>query len=124
MTPGWDKKNPDRARERENEPETPSLGGPPKHIKAKRKRDIWEEIRTSCAAGLLQQSDAVAVESLVNLTYEMRYKAREWTASKQSQLTMLLKQLGMTPAARAGVAVQNPKNGGGKKSKGGDFDEF
>jgi hypothetical protein len=123
LVPGWDKKNPQRARERENEPETPTLGSAPAHIRGKRRKQIWEEIRTSCAAGLLQQSDALAVESLVNLTYEMRFKARDWTASKQSQMTMILKQLGMTPAARASVKVENPK-GEGKKSEGGDFDDF
>ncbi|KAA3639438.1 MAG: hypothetical protein DWP95_10355 [Proteobacteria bacterium] len=105
------KKNPDRARP--NEPKTELLGKPPTYFKAKQKK-IWNEIKSNCAEGVLQQSDALAVEALVHLLEEFRDCPRVFQASKMTQMQGILKQLGMTPCARASVVVPKKED---KKSK-------
>lgn len=96
------KKDPKRARP--DEPETEKLGPPPKYFKAAQKK-IWNEIKSSCADGVLQKSDSFTVESLVHLIEEFRDCPRVFQSAKMAQMQGILKQLGMTPSARASVSA-------------------
>jgi len=104
-------KNPQRARERENEPASPAgLGSPPAafliqapdsgYQEAERLRGIWEEIAHD--GPWLDSGNRLGVESLCRITNNIRRGS-----GKLSQLVLaqakLLNDLGLTQASRSKV---------------------
>jgi hypothetical protein len=74
---------------------------------------VWHEITSQCCRGILTAGDAVALESLVRLTIEMRTSG-EVKAQTYTALTRLLGEFGMTPSSRAKLATapKKPDNSG------------
>lgn len=97
-------KNPQRFRERMDEPvPTSKLGAPPKHLPDAVK-SAWKEIVKQAAPGTLFNTDRIALE--VAATMLVRFRAGEFSkASEVSTLVSLLARFGMTPADRAKVSA-------------------
>lgn len=104
------KKHPERRTARANEPEpTGSIGEPPEHLKPQ-EQDLWREIVSIVAPGVLANSDRLALEIASVLMAEFRLLGTKgMTDGRLSRLSALLGQLGMTPADRA--RVNAPKRG-------------
>lgn len=96
------KKNPDR--KREGEPKAEAIGPPPKYFKVKQK-NIWKEVVSKCAEGVLQASDEMALEVMCLLIEEFRYSPISFQSAKMAQLQQLMKGFGMTPSSRASISV-------------------
>lgn len=99
-------KNPDRAREREDEPEAEELGDPPKYL-SKKEKDIWAELVAKHPPGVLTKMDEFTVETAVALIAEMREKRTAF--NKHNQLLAALGRLGMTPTDRSKVHQDKSK---------------
>lgn len=97
------KKNPDRAKERENEPEiTEPLGDAPESFNESL-RARWNEIREWCP--WLTVADRAAVELVCRLWQGMRDGAKP----DYKSLLAGLAHLGMTPVDRSKVKVPGAK---------------
>ncbi|MDJ0806440.1 MAG: hypothetical protein QNJ78_06355 [Gammaproteobacteria bacterium] len=102
---GTGKKNPDRMRKRENEPEPKKpLGRPPPRLTAGQKK-CWRELQKIVPDGVLGDCDAWAVELACVLMDEFRTNPLEFSAAKLTRLEALLGKFGMTPADRAKISV-------------------
>lgn len=100
---GTDKKDPQRMRARENEPEdTRDLGSVPETL-TELERKAWDEIVNNAIPGVLGQADRQAVELAAVLM--TKFRARETTAADIGQLIRLLGQFGMTPSERSKINV-------------------
>lgn len=108
---GSNKKHPERARERVNEPEaTTEISGPPAYLDDAQ-REAYVELVAKSHAGVLCGSDSVIVESAAILLARMRTKTDEFTAGEFARLQAVLGSLGMTPADRSKVKAP-PKPAG------------
>lgn len=112
------KKNPQRQREREGEPEViEPLGEPPKHLDANQ-RKAWREIARTAPEGVLTRADRVSVELAAVLLAQLRGQGADFTPTRLAQLRYLLGQFGMTPADRSRVTLET------KPRKPNPFDDF
>lgn len=99
------KKNPDRGRARENEPEVEAFDAtPPKHLSVQAK-ETWKEIVELVPDGVLGKGDRLVVEMLANLLADYRAAPSDFPANRLTRLSVDLGRLGMTPADRSKVAV-------------------
>lgn len=100
------KKNPQRLRERENEPTVVDpLEDPPKTFTGDQLQ-AWNDIVRTAPKGVLTAADSVAVESAARLlALERIGKASD---SQGRRLDALLGKFGMTPSDRSKVSVSVP----------------
>lgn len=97
--------DPQRFRDRVNEPvENRALGDPPLWLNAKQ-RACWGEIERISAPGVLCHGDRLAVEMTAVLLAAFRGLGPSFPDAKFRRLEALLGQLGLTPAARSKVAA-------------------
>lgn len=107
------KKHPERAKERENEPEVSDpIGDPPEHLHDEVKA-AWSELVGQAPRGVLTASDRLAVEMAAFLIVKFRACPMDFAAAEFTRLQGLLATFGMTPADRSRVGVtkkQQQKN--------------
>lgn len=84
------------------------IGDAPDHLSAA-EQAIWDEIISIGFPEAMGQSDRVALELLARLIHAMRTRFDELNAAQLARLNVLLGQFGMTPADRARISVQPPK---------------
>lgn len=112
------RKNPDRARARENEPQPEGNIGPPPADFLKPGMDgplhlaIWNELIAQTPVGVLTSADRFHVESTVRLFARDRRGVAK-TAEK-ALLNKMLGQMGLNPADRSRVAASKRKPGSDK----------
>jgi hypothetical protein len=98
------KKHPDRARERENEPDaTDEIGDPPDWFSPEQDA-CWREIVSLAHPGTLSQADRLIVEHGAHLLAELR--AEQWKVHPTLLIRWegFLAKLGMTPSDRSKVS--------------------
>jgi phage terminase small subunit len=106
---GADKKNPKRFKDRQNEPEPAAgIGEASQHL-SEAEQKIWDELVGLVPAGVLGNSDRIALERVSVLLYQARYEREEWTSSKEKDLIQYLSRFGMTPSDRSKISVPKPK---------------
>jgi len=106
----------DPARTRAVGPKSPRpLGMPPKYF-TQAEAEIWVEIESNVAAGVLTSAERYVMELLSRLV--ARFRADWLTGTEMSQMTWCCSHLGMTPADRSKVVGDVPD---GEPSP---FDEF
>jgi phage terminase small subunit len=102
---GSAKHDPQRMREREDEPESAGADlrelAVPKHLDAGLKK-LWIELQGYLHARVSGEADVVAFEALVRLVETMR--SGEAVAADYARLQAYLGEFGMTPASRSKVA--------------------
>lgn len=103
------KKNPQRLKERENEPKpVGGLGDPPEEfneVHNKRLLQAWHEVVAMVPPGVLTCADRIIVEMTARLIARMRYNFNSMKSSDRAQLTKNLGLMGLTPADRSKVQV-------------------
>ena len=103
------KKDPQRAADRENEPEPQGeIGDPPKHLSAD-ERKCWVEIVSMCHAGTLCAADRLVVEHGARILWALRSSEEYVDTKLMARLEAVLGKLGLTPADRSKVQVLKPK---------------
>jgi len=108
------RKDPQRARPVGPKAKRP-LGTPPKYFN-KGEAEVWVEIESNVAAGVLTSAERYVVELLARLV--ARFRADWLTGAEMSQLTWCCSHLGMTSVDRSKVLGSEPDDGPG------EFDEF
>jgi phage terminase small subunit len=83
-----------------------SIGSAPKHFTDKEKK-IWREYVRGLASGVGKSSDRWAAESIVRL--KAKERAGTIKGNELAQLTSLYGRFGLTPADRAKISVEVPK---------------
>lgn len=102
------KKDPQRARARENEPKDDrKLGSCPKHLDPAQ-RKAWREIVRTAIPGVLTAADSITVEMAARLVAKMR--AGTITVTEMQSLKGLMGAMGMTPADRSKIIMPKPKD--------------
>lgn len=91
------------------------LGFPPKYF-SETEAEIWVEIESNAAAGVLTGADRYVVELMARLV--ARFRSVWLTGAEMSQLTWCCSHLGMTPVDRSKVLGED---GEPEKSP---YDEF
>lgn len=100
------KNHPERAKDRENEPQIcEPIGNPPATFTADQLK-AWKDIVTSAPAGVLTSADALAVENAARLLALERIGQN--SDSQGRRLDALLGKFGMTPSERSKVSVSVP----------------
>ncbi|MCP5005919.1 MAG: hypothetical protein GY941_18575 [Planctomycetes bacterium] len=112
---GTAKVNPERMRERENEPEnTNPIGKPYDHL-TNPEKVAWRQIVKIAIEGVLGEADRLLVEQAAVLLAHCRGntiedgKVIKATAAERTLYTKLLGQMGMSPSERSKISI-NPKN--------------
>ena len=96
------KKNPQRKRKNEPKP-TAGIG---KFTEGSTDiSEIWNEVVSQVASGVLTISDRLALELVCRLIAEIRLKPDEISVGKVTALCNLLGRFGLTPADRSKVTV-------------------
>jgi phage terminase small subunit len=104
---GAGKKDPQRLRAREGEPENINpTGDPPKHLEGA-ELAAWGELVGMAIPGVLGEADRMALE--VASVLIAKFRAKEISGPELSQLTKLLSQFGMTPADRSKINLPGKK---------------
>jgi len=104
-TSGAAKQNPDRMKERENEPQPAGAVGKPPDNLNDTERAIWSEVASTIPAGVLGDTDRIALERLCRLVYQARYEPDDFTSAREKDLISYLGRFGMTPSDRAKIAI-------------------
>ena len=102
------KKDPQRKRDAEPEVKEP-IGQPPSHL-AEDELSVWRQIVTEAPMGVLTAADTMAVESASILMAEFRREKEKFAAGKLGRLQAFLGQFGMTPADRAKLSIEKPRD--------------
>lgn len=127
------KKDPQRKKERENEPVVTEPLGPPSEFLTDRAKEIWDEIVDECPDGVLNKSHRKIVDELCiaaeNIQAAYRFELADEPSEEQEALfvksrDMMIKWcvryekclglLGMTPADASRVSAPKPPK---KKSR-------
>lgn len=93
-----------RINKKEPKPTTP-LAGPPKNLTSSEKQ-AWEDITGTVVPGVAFDSDRIHIEMTAMLLASIR-DAGGAPASAYAQLTSMLAKLGMNPADRTKIVVDN-----------------
>ena len=112
-------KNPQRFRDRTDEPkDSRPLGDPPMHLKPA-EIVVWQEIERISPPGVLCHGDRLAVELTATLLAAFRALGLTLPEGKLRRLESMLGQLGLTPAARSKVTAKpvSPSNRFGSNGK-------
>jgi hypothetical protein len=104
------KRNPQRKPKAEPQPTGP-VDPKPKYLSAAEQR-VYIEICEACAPGVLTSADTLVVAAAARLEWEWRRTGADMASAKIGQLMKCLATLGMTPADRARISVeqQQPDN--------------
>lgn len=106
---GAHKRHPER--KRKHEP-VPKAGiGPAPAAWDENLRKAWDEVVAITPAGVLGDSDRIALEVLVRLLVEYRENPKSFTTSRLTPLVSLLSRFGLTPADRTRISVPSGKGG-------------
>lgn len=100
--------NPGKRRLR-REPSSVPLAGPPDTL-PEDLAEIWAEIAQAAPPSVLRRADALMVELLCRLLAQVRFHGDE-RAGTAAQVRACMSELGMTPSARARLAVAMPPAG-------------
>lgn len=100
-------KNPNRRRVDEPEPNG-DIGEPPERL-TEDQRAAWSEIVSTCANGVLCQSDRIAVEVAAVLLAMFRADPSGIPGAKLARLDSLMARFGMTPSDRSKVSAPKAK---------------
>jgi hypothetical protein len=95
-------------RKRPNEPTTSKPLGPAPKWLSKEERKVWKDLAKQCLPGVLMFSDRLAFEMLVVLTTSFRARA-PMLAAERLLMVNLCARFALTPADRARVQVEQPK---------------
>lgn len=107
------RKHPERAAEREGEPETNGdIGDPPAHM-TDYEQSCWHEFVAVAFSGTLCKADRLTVELAACLIAKSRTQPDKFLAAERQQLIALYGRFGMTPSDRSKVStpkkqVENP----------------
>ena len=101
-------KDPQRRREPEPENANP-LGAPPDYLTPEQAR-AWLDVATTCAPGVLTESERLLVEMLSVVIAEFRDPTTKTNTAVMGKIESMLGRLGMTPADRQRVAVPRVKD--------------
>ena len=114
---GANKKHPERAKQRANEPEVKAKfpREPPTHLAADQKK-TWKEIKGLVPHGVLTGADVIVVELAAVLLAEFRADSGGMVASRLIRLEAQLGKLGLSPSDRAKLSVA--------KGNAGKFDDL
>jgi len=104
------KKDPQRLKDRENEPVNVNPIGEAPDWLTDEEKESWATIVSKCIDGVLGEADHIAVSITSRLL--ARYIIGEATGQEQSLLNKYLGQLGMIPTERSKIAIKKkkPKN--------------
>lgn len=102
------RKHPERRRDGEPEVKDP-LGSPPSLEPDE--LEAWREIIERAPVGVLTAADWHSVEMASCLMAEYRRDRTGFAAGKMGRLQSLLGRFGMTPADRASLNIEKPKDG-------------
>ena len=102
-------KNPQRRKDRKNEPEISPIKGIPRTLNADEKK-IWKEIVARVHEGVIGDSDAIALETLTRLVYRMRFDFDGMSAAHLGQMVVLFGRFGMTPSDRTKIVVKKKED--------------
>lgn len=108
---GANKKHPERAKTRKHEPMPKAGIGPAPKQWDEQLRKVWDEIVGITPAGVLGDSDRIALELAVHLLVEYRENPKGFTTSRFAPLVSLLSRFGLTPADRTRISVPSGKGG-------------
>ncbi len=102
--------NPSRRNPGEPAP-TRGIGPAPERLTAEQ-RETWDEIVRICFAGVLGESDRIALEMIVVLLVEFRTGFADMNGAKMKLLESLMGRFGLTPSDRTKIVVRKapPKN--------------
>mgnify|MGYP006935313773 CR=1 FL=1 len=112
---GTAKKDPQRMRARENEPENKNPLGKPSDYLNELQKEFFNEIVSDSIEGVLGEADRLAVEQASILLWKCRNlniidgDIVQATAAEQSQFFKYLSQFGMTPADRSKISIPKQK---------------
>ncbi len=110
------KANPARKRPKEPKGKGHFPKAAPKHLSADEKA-MWRDIVKRVPDGLLTNSDVYVVEMCAVLMVQLRQEGpKEMGSSLMTRLSSELKQLGLSPSARASLQIEPDKKSA--------FDEF
>lgn len=102
---GAAKRNPGRMQDRENEPQPEAgIGEAPGHLNAK-ECAVWDELVSVIPAGVMGNTDRIALEHLARLIVESRGDRENWSSAREKDLLTYLTRFGLTPADRSKVSV-------------------
>lgn len=104
---GATRKNPQRYRKQPAKSELP-LGEPPEYFKGEELR-AWMELEAYAAAGVLTAGERPVLELTCRLMAEMRTDYKTMPSSRITALISCLARLGLTPADRQKVGIDNGK---------------
>lgn len=106
---GAGKKNPKRMRAREGEPDPEGGIGPaPAHL-SDQQAAIWDELVDVIPAGVLGNSDRIALERLTALVDMVRHDPVNWSSAREKDLATYLSRFGMTPSDRSKISIPKEK---------------
>ena len=109
------KQSPGRKRPKEPKGKGAFPKSAPRHLTAD-ERAMWKDIVKRVPDGLLTNSDVYVVELCAALLVEFRIKRGAMSPPHLTRLSSELKQLGLSPAARASLQIEPDKKS--------SFDEF
>jgi len=84
---------------------TRGIGPAPERLTAEQ-RETWDEIVRICFAGVLGESDRIALEMIVVLLVEFRNGFADMNAAKMKLLESLMGRFGLTPSDRTKIVVR------------------
>src|SRR4051794_6285031 len=84
------------------------LGEAPEHWQPEAKA-IWAEITTEMPFEVATAADRIATEMLVRLVAQVRSDPEKLTPARAAQIRSYCNEFGMTPSARARLAIGSPK---------------
>lgn len=93
------------------------LGEMPSHLSPEA-REVWFELETYAAKGVLTGGDRMIMATLCELFAEFKESPRDMAANRIGQMISCMGRLGLSPADRQKVGYQEP----GKKTN--PFEEF
>lgn len=71
---------------------------------------IWDEVVEMLPAGVLGNTDRVALETMCKLIFKMRFDFDNMTAAQLGKLETFLARFGMTPADRSKIVMPKKKD--------------
>lgn len=101
------KKNPQRARKAEPVP-TGGIGPAPKRM-TKRQQEAWDEVVTNCPAGVMGNSDRIALEVVVVRIAAYQDSTELPPVQEATFIFNALGRFGMTPSDRSKIIVPKGK---------------
>lgn len=100
----------DPQRKRDGEPECNNPLGAPHESLNEMEAKCWHELAHNAPAGVLTEADRIPMEMASALLAEFRLDRAAFTGQKLARLQSLCGAFGMTPADRAKLSIEKPKD--------------